>query len=160
MPVVSNTSPILNLAIIGQLNWLRQQFGTIQIPPAVLDELKVDDDRPGSPLIRAALIDGWLQVQPLGDTKIAQLLRQTLDVGEAEAIALALERHAEWILLDERDGRKAAKSLGLQVTGVLGVLLRAKASGEVISLAPAIHDLAHKAGFRLAPELVERILET
>jgi predicted nucleic acid-binding protein len=113
MPVVSNTSPILNLAIIEKLNWLRQQFGKLQIPPAVLDELKVDEDRPGSPLIRAALVDGWLQVQPLRDTKIAQLLKQTLDVGEAEAIALALELQAEWILLDERDGRKAAKSMGL-----------------------------------------------
>jgi predicted nucleic acid-binding protein len=159
MPVVSNTSPILNLAIIGQLNWLRQQFGTIQIPPTVLNELKVDEDRPGSSSVRAALTDGWLQVNPLGDVTIAKLLRQTLDGGEAEAIALALALQAEWILLDERDGRRAAKSLGLQVTGILGVLLRAKAAGEVASLQPVVDDLIEKAGFRLAPDLLEKILE-
>lgn len=48
MPVVSNTSPILNLAIIGELKLLPQQFGQVQIPLAVLSELKVQENRPGS----------------------------------------------------------------------------------------------------------------
>ncbi|MEM9009303.1 MAG: DUF3368 domain-containing protein, partial [Cyanobacteria bacterium P01_F01_bin.86] len=126
MPVVSNTSPILNLAIVGQLDLLRQQFGQIQVPPAVLDELKINEERPGSQPIQVAIAAGWIQVQPISNQSFVQLLRQTLDGGEAEAISLALELQAEWILLDERDGRKVAKSLGLQVTGVLGVLLRAK----------------------------------
>jgi uncharacterized protein len=52
MPVVSNTSPILNLAIINQLVLLHQQFGEILVPNAVLDELKVSEERPGSQTIR------------------------------------------------------------------------------------------------------------
>jgi predicted nucleic acid-binding protein len=159
MPVVSNTSPILNLAIVGQLDLLRQQFGQIQIPPAVLDELKIAEARPGSQAVQVAITAGWIQVQPVSNQSFVQLLRQTQDGGEAEAISLALELQAERILLDERDGRKVAKSLGLQVTGVLGVLLRAKESGELPSLQPVIEKLTQNAGFRVAPELLARVLE-
>lgn len=158
MLIVSNTSPILNLAIVGQLDLLRQQFGHIQIPPAVLDELKIDEERPGSQSIQSALTAGWIQVQPVNNQSLVQLLRQTLDGGEAAAIALALELQADWILLDERDGRKVAKSLGLQVTGVLGVLLRAKESSELPSLQPVLEDLIQNAGFRIGSELLARIL--
>lgn len=159
MPAVSNTSPILNLAIVGQLDLLRQQFGQIQIPPAVLDELKIAEGRPGSQPIQTAVATGWIQVQLVNNQSLVHLLRQTLDGGEAEAIALALELHADRILLDERDGRKVAKSLGLQVTGVLGVLLRAKASGELPSLQPVMDELTQNAGFRIAPELLAKVLE-
>lgn len=159
MPVVSNTSPILNLAIVGQIDLLRQQFGQVQIPPAVLDELKIDEERPGSRPIQAAITAGWIQVQPVSNQSLVQLLRQTLDGGEAEAISLALELQAEWILLDERDGRKVAKSLGLQVTGVLGVLLQAKESGELPSLQPVLEELTQNAGFRIAPEILARVLQ-
>ncbi|PZV19288.1 MAG: DUF3368 domain-containing protein [Leptolyngbya sp.] len=159
MLVVSDTSPILNLAIVGQLDRLRQQFGQIQIPPVVLDELKIVEERPGSQPIQAAITAGWIQVQPVSNRSLVQLLRQTLDGGEAEAISLALELQADWILLDERDGRKVAKSLELQVTGVLGVLLRAKESGDLPSLQPVIADLTENAGFRIAPELLARVLQ-
>ncbi|HSM81802.1 MAG TPA: DUF3368 domain-containing protein [Nodosilinea sp.] len=144
---------------MGQLNLLRLQFGQIQIPPAVLNELKTDEARPGSTPIQAAIADGWIQVQPINNPTLAQLLTQTLDQGEAEAISLALELKAEWILLDERDGRKAAKSFDLHVVGVLGILLRAKASGEISSLQPVIADLTGKAGFRVSLELLMKILQ-
>lgn len=159
MLVVSNTSPILNLAIVSQLDLMRQQFSQIQIPPAVLGELKPDEERPGSLAIRDAIAAGWIQVQPTSNKALVQLLKQTLDGGEAEAISLALELQAEWILLDERDGRKKAKALGLQVTGVLGILLRAKESGELSSLQPVIQDLTANAGFRIAPELLAKVLQ-
>ena len=159
MPVVSNTSPILNLAIINQLDLLRQQFGQIVIPPMVLTELKPDEDRPGSEMIRSAVAAGWIQVASVDNSPFVQLLRQTLDAGESEAIALALERAAEWTLLDERDARKTAKSLGLQVTGVLGILISAKQSGKLASLKPPLDALSKKAGFWIAPSLLERILK-
>lgn len=85
-------------------------------------------------------------------------MKQTLDRGEAEAIALAIELNADWMLLDEREGRKVAKSLGLKVTEILGILLRAKQLGEIESLQLVIDDLINKAGFRIAPELLAQIL--
>lgn len=158
MPVVSNTSPILNLAIVGQLDLIRQQFEQVQIPPAVLAELKVQEERPGSQEIQAALKSGWIQVQEIDSPSYVQLLQQTLDQGEAEAIALAVALLADWTLLDERDGRKVAKSLGLRVTGVLGILLRAKQLGKLSSLTEVIDTLVAKAGFRIAPELLAKVL--
>ncbi|WP_017314859.1 DUF3368 domain-containing protein [Mastigocladopsis repens] len=158
MPVVSNTSPILNLAIINQLILLQQQFNEILIPSAVLDELKISEERSGSQAIREAISAGWIQSREVTNEPLTQLLKQTLDKGESEAIALAIELKANWTLLDEREGRKVAKSLGLKVTGILGVLLRAKQSGELKSLQPVIDALISKAGFRIAPELLVQIL--
>jgi len=158
MPVVSNTSPILNLAIVDQLELLRRQFDKILIPNAVLDELKIDEERPGSQAIRRAISSGWIQAQRVSNKPLAQLLKQTLDQGEAEAITLAIELNADWTLLDEREGRKVAKSLGLNVTGILGILLRAKQAGELESLQPIIDDLINDAGFRIAPELLAQVL--
>ena len=109
MLVVSNTSPILNLAIIGQLALIRQQFGQVQIPLAVLAELKVLEDRPGSKEIQAAVDTGWIKVQEVSSQLSVQLLQQVLDRGESEAITLAIDLKADRILLDERDGRKIAK---------------------------------------------------
>lgn len=158
MPVVSNTSPILNLAIIGHLSLLYQQFNEILIPSAVLNELKIDEERPGTKVIREAISAGWIQIQSVSNEPLTQLLNQSLDKGEAEAISLAVELKADWTLLDERDGRKVAKSLGLKVTGILGVLLRAKQTGELESLQPVIDDLISQAGFRIAPDLLAQIL--
>ncbi len=158
MPVVSNTSPLLNLAIIGQLSLLHQQFGQIQIPTAVLAELRVEEVLPSSEQLREAIAAGWLQVQEVEDRTLVQLLQRDLDRGEAEAIALALQLRADWTLLDEREGRKTAKMLGLSVTGVLGVLLRAWHTGELSSLRDALDDLRSSAGFRIAPALLAEIL--
>ena len=82
MPVVSNTSPILNLAIIGRLDLLRQQFGEVLVPPMVLQELKVDTELPGVEPIRLALQNRWLQVVELSNTDIVRALRRDLDNGE------------------------------------------------------------------------------
>ncbi|WP_404790867.1 DUF3368 domain-containing protein [Altericista sp. CCNU0014] len=159
MLIVSNTSPILNLAIIEHLDLIKQQFIQVIIPPGVLGELKVNEDRPGSLALRNAVSEGWIKIQPLTQSQtVVQLLRQTLDQGESEAIALALEQQADYILLDERDGRKVAKSLGLNVTGVLGVLLKAKQSGAISQLKPLLEDLIQVAGFRISPVLLAQLL--
>jgi hypothetical protein len=153
MPTVSNTSPILNLAIIGQLVLLQEQFGEVWIPPAVLKELRPREDLPGSRTVREAREAGWLRVKAVKDWPLVQVLRRDLDQGEAEAIALALRVKAEWTLVDERDARRMAKSLGLKVTGVLGILLRAKREGQLSSLRTALEQLREQAGFRIGAGL-------
>ena len=159
MPVVSNTSPILNLAIIGQLSLLQDQFGEIWIPPGVLDELRVEEDLPGSRVIREAIRAGWLQTKDVEDQVLVRVLQRELDRGEAEAIALAVRVKADWTLLDEREGRRVAKSLGLKVVGVLGILLRAWREGKLPSLQAAIEKLQQKAGFRIGADLLAKLLE-
>lgn len=91
MPTVSNTSPILNLAIIDHLDLLQAQFAHVIVPPDVLDELKPETDFPGTESIRQALQSGWLRVVELKDVRLSRALALELDRGEAAAIALALE---------------------------------------------------------------------
>jgi predicted nucleic acid-binding protein len=159
MSVVSNTSPLLNLAIIERISFLQEQFGQILIPPGVLEELRVQENLPGSQGVREALEAGWLRVQEVEDRHLVRVLQGELDKWEAEAIALGLQVGAEWTLLDEREGRKVAKTLGLKVTGVLGVLLRARRMGKLPSVRQALEDLRLKAGFRISEEVVEEVLK-
>ena len=159
MPVVSNTSPILNLAIIGELTLLREQFGVILIPNAVLEELQVESNLPGSQAVREAVNAGWIRIETVKEDPLVRAMQRDLDRGEAEAIALALQVNAEWILMDERDGRKSAKSMKLNVVGVLGVLLKAKREGKLKSLSHAMNDLKEKAGFYVQDDLYSAILQ-
>ena len=76
MPVVSNTSPILNLAIIGKLELLRHQFEHVVIPQAVLDELRVGEDLPGSGTIGNALSLGWITTHTVDNISLAKVLQR------------------------------------------------------------------------------------
>jgi predicted nucleic acid-binding protein len=105
MLVVSNTSPISNLAIVGRLNLLRSQFREIRIPIAVQSELERVSHAAALEEIQRAFADGWIKPKALREAESGLLLATTLDSGEAEAIALALELSADLILLDESDGR-------------------------------------------------------
>ena len=158
MLVVSNTSPILNLAIIGLLDLLRIQFGSVLVPEAVLYELRIDEDLEGNDLIRKAIAAGRLVACPVADRQKVQLLARELDDGESEAIALALERDASLVLLDETEGRAVARRLGLTMTGVLGVVKKAHLSGYVDSLEKVIIDLRDRAGFHLSDRIVHAFL--
>lgn len=158
MLVVSNTSPILNLAIIDLLFLLREQCGEICIPPAVLEELRVEEDLPGSQSVREAMETGWLRCEKVENKTLVQALVQDLDEGEAEAIALALQLEAERVILDEREGRRVAKSFGLKVTGVLGILLRARLDGRLSSFQGAVKELREKAGFYVGAEILADLI--
>jgi predicted nucleic acid-binding protein len=158
MPIVSNTSPILNLAVVNHLHLLPRQFEEVLIPAEVLVELKPDSGYPGVAGIQQAQSDGWLRVVALSNIHLAQALTLELDQGEAAAIALALQLGHNRVLMDERDGRAKAKSLGLVPTGLLGVLLRAKLAGQIPSLKNVMQALRHEAGFFIDTNLFDRLL--
>ena len=110
---------------IGQVEQLPSLFSRIHIPRAVHEELRVSD---APPAVRcwAATPPGWLYVQ----TPSANVLRvpAALHAGETEAILLAQEIGADVLLIDELDGRAAARAHGLTVIGTLGVLELADSS--------------------------------
>ncbi|MBW4620676.1 MAG: DUF3368 domain-containing protein [Cyanosarcina radialis HA8281-LM2] len=159
MAVISNTSPLLNLAIIEYLFLLPQQFGQIYIPVAVLTELKINENLPGSTALRTAIDEGWLVAQTVQNSALVNLLRQDLHQGESEAIVLAVELSADKILLDEKEARQAARALGLRIVGVLGILLRGWHEGAVPSMKAATDRLQQEANFRIAPALLTQILQ-
>lgn len=86
-------------------------------------------------------------------------LRQDLDYGEAEAIALALELKAELVLMDEQKGRRSAQRLGLNTVGVVGILLEGKARGFIDTLKPHLIALRQTAGFFLSDRLYQVALQ-
>lgn len=159
MPVVSNTSPILNLAIIGKLDLLQRQFGEIFIPKTVLKECRLNDNLPGTKDISDALKKGWLIVKEIQNLSQVLLLERELDKGEAEAIVLAIELDANIILLDERDARRYCESVGLDMTGVIGVLLKAYLNGQLKSIEKTLIDLKDKAGFYVNDDLFKCIID-
>jgi len=158
MLAVCNTSPISNLASIGRLGLLQVQFETILIPKAVADELAAHPDPAARALIQAALGAGWIRIRVVKDAPILSMLYAQLHAGEAEAIALALESHADQVLIDEKEGRRIASQSGLSVTGVLGILLAAKQIGQIEEIRPELAKLRSFAGFFVAPALAAKVL--
>lgn len=156
MIVVSNTSPIVNLAAIRHLHLLPQLFGAITIPEAVFHEIAVKGSgRPGAEEVRSA---DWVSVRAVADRRLAHAFERTLHAGEAEALALALEIDATWTLLDEQAARETAASLGLRYTGLLGVLARAKEKSLIPAVRPLLDALRQEAGFWISPPLYGHIL--
>lgn len=160
MKVVSDASPIANLAAIGRLDLLQRQFGSLLIPEAVAAELRAFSNAVASDAIMMALGEGWITIRPVPVTArpLVELLSRELDPGEAEAIALAKDSSADLVLIDEADGRDVATRLGLAVRGALGVLLTAKRNGCLKSLAPEISRLRKDAHFFIAAPLEAKLL--
>jgi predicted nucleic acid-binding protein len=159
MPTVSNTSPISNLACISRLDLVLEQFSEVWIPHAVEVELGSVPDAVARKSIDNAKRAGWLKSRPATDSNLISLLMVELHKGEAEAIALALELKADRLLIDEREGRAMARQLGLKLTGVLGVLLRAKRMNRITTIKPEIEALRAKAHFFISPTLEAAILK-
>lgn len=153
--VVCNTSPIIALACVGQLELLHGVYAQIVIPNAVFDEITVAGA--GEPGAREVVESPWIKRQPVSNAPLATALRLELDAGEAEAIALAVESNANLILLDERLGRRAAQRLGLTVVGTLGVLIAAKDRGLLAAVRPVLDALRADAGFWIADDLYNAV---
>jgi len=158
MRAVSNTSPISNLATIDRLSLLRSQFQEILIPDAVARELKAHPEAAANDRIENALKEQWIRVAAPRDSHLLRVLLLQLHPGEAETIALAADQSADIVLIDEREGRHLATKVGLAVTGVLGILLRAKRAGQIEAIRPEIERLRTKAGFFLSASLEARVL--
>lgn len=154
--VISNTSPITNLAAIGEFDLLHRLYGEISIPKAVWEELHASgQDWPGSLEVENA---PWVIQRIAQNSTLVEALSRDLDRGEAESIALAIELQADLVLLDEREGRRMARRLGLNVIGVLGILLEAKHKGYLPGIKPMLDRLRQTAGFFMTEDLIQGIL--
>ncbi|MGK7905318.1 MAG: DUF3368 domain-containing protein [Hormoscilla sp.] len=104
----------------------------------------------------------WIQMQGVVDSQRVRLIQETqanIDLGEAEAIVLAIDINADILLMDERRGRAVAISYGLNVTGLLGILLQAKRNGIILAVKPLMDRLIEEADFRVSSQLYANILQ-
>ncbi len=156
MIVVADTSVILNLALVGQEELLAVLFHEVFVPPAVQSEfLRLAASRGRFAGLR---LPAWVRVREPSVIPEALALHGELHPGETDALALALEIHADGVLIDEAAGRAVALELGLTPIGLLGILVRAKRHGQLAAVGPVVEALLERANFRAAPELVHEIL--
>lgn len=149
MIIVSDTTAITSLLQIGRLDILPALYEKVIIPQEVANELKRFHSE----------MPNFIAIQPVTNPLVLQKLKNELDPGEAAAIALMLEGVGNLLLMDEKSGRQVAQREGLNVIGLMGVLLDARKRGIVSSLSDLIANLEQVAGFRISPRLKQHVLQ-
>jgi predicted nucleic acid-binding protein len=154
MLIVSDSSPLISLAILRRLHVLEQIFDEIWIPKAVYDEI-AEKNKPHSEELRLFSENRIKEVQ---DVLAVRLLLNELDIGEAEAVVLALENNVADILIDEYRGRRIAEAQGLSAIGTVGVLLQAKKKGLLKAVQPELDELMRNHR-RISEKLYKKAIE-
>lgn len=154
MIIVSNTSPINYLILIGQIDLLPELFQQIIIPQAVYSEL-TDASAPSPVQTWMATPPDWLKVQPVSQPSDAII--DLLDPGERAAILLAQELKADLILLDDMKARRTATERGFAITGILGILDQA-ATMKLLDLPDAVQKL-QSTSFWASNSLFQKLLD-
>lgn len=143
--IICDTSCLIVLSNIGAFDILHKLYSRVTITPEIAQEF--EDTLPL-----------WIDIVSANDAKEQQLLELQLDKGEASAITLALEMEDCLLIIDDAKGRRIAVSLGLKITGTLGVLVNAKKNGIVRSVKPWVEKLI-SANFRVSDELRTEVLK-
>lgn len=152
MIVVADTTPFNYLIQMRQAELLKELYGTVCLPDAVLQELR---NTGAPPLVREWVerLPNWICAHTPTGTGDPEL--QALDEGERQAIVLALELGADLLLVDERSARRVAVRRGLAVSGTLGVLRDGARRGKIDFMQSVA--VLRSLGFRVTNDLVEDI---
>lgn len=154
-PLVSNTSPLLYLGRIGQIQLLPALFAPVFVPEVVI--LELDAGR----LIRPDTIDprrvDWITRVTVDQSVIDRLPPNRLGPGERAVIAFASSLPSCIVGLDDRQARLLAEQLGLSIVGTVGILVKAKQAGLISAMRPLLDDLQNQ-GFRISAELYAEAL--
>ena len=137
MIIISDSSPLISLAIIGKLNILTYLYEEIYVPTAVYKEV-VRSNKPFAKELRLFLTG---KIKNVKNKMAVDILLSDIGAGEAEAIVLALEQHPDVILIDDLKARRFARIKGLNVMGTMGLLLMAKKAGLVTEIKPLLSGL-------------------
>ncbi len=150
-PVISNTTPLINLVGVGLLDLLPGLYGEVTIAEVVRDEY-LAGRRPNDPELNGL---PWLEIAASPTVDLS--LPAQLGAGEAATLRLSIRLEARAVILDEAYGRRLAIRLGLPVVGTLGVLLAAKQSGMLPAVAPVVDQMINQ-GRRISAELRAKVL--
>ena len=142
--VIADTSCLIALSKIEAIELLKELYEEVYITEEIALEF-------------GESLPQWIRIENVKNKKYQQLLDLYLDLGEASAIALALEKVDVLLILDDLKGRKEAEKLGFRITGTLGILFKAKKVGLITELKSYVEKLK-AVGFRLSPKIEEEIL--
>lgn len=155
--VLTDASPLIGLARVGGLPWLRSLFGVVSLPAEVRDEVLRNQGFPEEEKIAAEIDAGWLHVC---DPAPSSPVLPELDEGEAACIRLALaHRHPALLLMDERAGRAVAMEHGLAVAGTAAIIGMAQSRGLIPSARDVFARL-HASDFRISANVIATVLES
>ena len=143
--IISDTSCLILLDKIGELEILNKLFGIIITTPEVAIEF-------GQPL------PSWVEIQQPSDKNYQSIIEASEDKGEASAIALAIELNDCLLIIDDLKGRKFANQIGLTIIGTIGVIVDAKLAGIIISVKPILTKIK-STNFRITEQLEAIILK-
>jgi uncharacterized protein len=153
MTVVSDTTALSNLLHIGKLTLLKDLFGQVLVPKAVLKELAAIVDF-AEEMAKAVYL---IEVQCKQVLDVLQS-NEGLDIGEKEAISYAVDNGADLLIIDELNGRKAANELGVQIIGTIGILIAAKKKKLIETIKQYLDDLRIK-GFWVSEKIYVEALK-
>ena len=140
--VIVNTTPLIALCHVGQLELLKKIYGEIMIPQAVYRELSEKKESICKEQVDNAL--NWIHVEKIENQMAKSMFKTQLHDGEVEVMILAKEKNADIVIIDDANAKKHAKYLKLPVTGTLGVLIKAKRQGPINELKPVIQEMIDK----------------
>ncbi|MFB2880157.1 DUF3368 domain-containing protein [Floridanema aerugineum] len=155
MIVISDTSPILYLLLINQLDLLPRLYSNLIIPDVVQAEMQAT----GAPIVLQDWIakpPQWLEIRTVPPGNYAPL--QRLQAGEQAAILLAQSLQADLLIVDDLAARQIAQQLGIKITGLLGILGEA-GRRKWIDFPETLKQLLQTTNFRVSPQLVEDLLK-
>lgn len=134
--VIVNSTPLIALCKVNQLELLHSVYGEITIPQAVFNEVTQKNDLVKKEVASAS----WVHVEAVRDTKARRMYRAKLHEGEVEVMILAQEHEGEHlVIIDDNAARKTAQFLGLTLTGTIGVLIKAKELGYIDAVMPFVN---------------------
>src|SRR3990172_13183463 len=157
MIVVSDTTPLIGLASIGRLELLFELFGEVYIPQAVYDETVTFGREEGIAKQAVASAD-WIHVVEVKNKLAVDILLDEMDLGEVETIILAEEINADWVLMDEKKGRRKLTQLNIPKIGTIGILLKARQLGLIPTLKSEIEKLQN-CSFAVSQSVVSEVLK-
>lgn len=137
--VIVNSTPLIALCHVRQLDLLRKLYGEIIIPKAVYQEISVKKDSVCKRDVDCAM--KWIHIKEIQNEMAKSMYKTMLHEGEVEVMILAKEECADLVIIDDKNAKKHAKYLGLSVTGTLGVLIKAKQRGMIPELKPLLETM-------------------
>ena len=153
--VIVNSTPIIALASIDKISLLKELYGKIYIPEAVLDEITI---KPGSKAqLSIKSSDDWITIKTIRNTEAKKFFKVQLHDGEVEVMILGGELRADTLIIDDYIAREYAKYLGFKVTGTLGVILKSKEKGIIDCVKLLVDELIAN-GIYIEDKLYENIL--
>ena len=143
--VISDSTTLIILFDLDRMELLSNLFSQILIPEVVYKEISVKHD---------LVLPEFIEVVSVKENETLKLLKQLLDEGESEAIALALEQKSK-LIIDEKKGRKIALAQGLEIIGLLGIVyLNIKREFLSKKEAKIFLDKALQHGYRINSKLI------